>query len=215
MKHLLARSAATALLAWAAPAWAQDAEPAAAPPAQAAAPDADSGTAQTVALPAADEKIDMAAIVIPALAFKPDPKFEKDFDKYYYFHRADTDFKTALFDLRDCDNLSRGLASPFGNMETPYPYAGTLAGAAGGAIANLMVAAIFGSAQVRATRRVNMRRCMNFKGYERYGLPKDTWQEFNFEEGFSALEEGKRQAFLKQQAKIASGEKPQTEALGK
>lgn len=215
MKYLLASGAATALLIWAAPSWAQDAEPSETPATQAAAPAADSDTAQTVALPSADEKIDVAAITMPALAFKPDPKFEKDFDKYYYFHRADTDFKTALSDLRDCDNLSRGLASPFGNMETPYPYAGTLAGAAGGAIANLMVAAIFGSAQVRATRRVNMRRCMNFKGYERHGLPKDMWQEFNFEEGFSSLEEGKRQAFLKQQAKVASGEKPRTEALGK
>ena len=210
----LAQCAATALLAWATPSWAQEAEapPAQATPAQAA---ADSDTAQTVALPSADEKIDVAAIPMPALAFTADAKFEKDFDKYYYFHRADTDFKTALADLRDCDNLSRGLASPFGNMETPYPYAGTLAGAAGGAIANLMVAAIFGSAQVRATRRVNMRRCMSFKGYERYGLPKDMWQEFNFEEGFSSLEEGKRQAYLKQQAKVASGEAPKTEALGK
>ncbi|MEI9850449.1 MAG: hypothetical protein WDN24_05830 [Sphingomonas sp.] len=42
---------------------------------------------------------------------------------------------------------------------------------------------------------------MSFKGYQRYGLPKDVWQEFNFEEGFSDLEEKRRQAFLKQQAK--------------
>jgi hypothetical protein len=215
-KNPLAHCAATALLAWATPCWAQEGEAplAQTPPAQAA-PAADSDTAQTVALPSADEKIDVAAIPMPALAFTADVKFEKDFDKYYYFHRAETDFKTALADLRDCDGLSRGLASPFGYMETPYPYAGTLAGAAGGAIANLMVAAIFGSAQVRATRRVNMRRCMSFKGYERYGLPKDMWQEFNFEEGFSSLEEGKRQAYLKQQAKVASGEAPKTEALGK
>lgn len=207
----LAPCAAAALLAWATPSRAQEAE---APPAQAA-PAADSDTAPTVALPSADEQIDVAAIPMPALAFTADAKFEKDFDKYYYFHRTDTDFKTALADLRDCDGLSRGLASPFGYMEAPYPYTGTLAGVAGGAIANLMVAAIFGSAQVRATRRVNMRRCMFFKGYQRYGLPKDMWQAFNFEEGFSQLAEGKRQAFLKQQAKVASGDLPKTEALGK
>jgi hypothetical protein len=215
MKHLLALGAATALLACAAPSWAQEAEATAPPPAEQTAPEASGDTVQTLALPSKDEKIDVAAINLPPLDFAADPKLEKDFDKYYYFHRDGTDFKAALADLRDCDGLSRGLASPFGYMDTPYPYAGTMAGAAGGAIANLMVAAIFGSAQVRAARRVNMRRCMNFKGYQRYGVPKDIWQKFNFEEGFSSLEEGKRQTFLMQQAKVASGPKPKTEGLGK
>jgi hypothetical protein len=213
MKQLLALGAAALALGWTAPALAQEDE-AEAPAAQPAAP-ADSDTAAVVAMPSADEKIDVEAIKLPDLAFKPGPAFEKGFDKYYYFHRDGTDFRAALADLRDCDGMSRGLTSPFGYMETPYPYNGTLAGAAGGVIANLMVAAIFGSAQVRAARRINMRRCMNFKGYQRYGLPKDIWQEFNFEEGFSQLEEKKRQVFLKQQAKVASGPRPATEALGR
>lgn len=212
MRQALALGAAILALAWVPPALAQEEE---AEPAPAAAQLTDSETAAVVALPSADEKIDVAAIKLPDLAFKPDPALAKSFDKYYYFHRDDTDFRTALADLRDCDGMSRGLTSPFGYMETPYPYAGTLAGAAGGAIANLMVAAIFGSAQVRAARRINMRRCMNFKGYQRYGLRKDLWVEFNFEEGFSQLEEKKRQVFLKQQAKVASGPKPKTEVLGR
>ena len=217
MRKWVACGAAIATLGWAAPSAAQDAPPAPETKVAAAekAPAASDDTATVVAAPAADEKIDVAAISVPALAFKPDPALEKDFDKYYYFHRQQTDFRAALADLRDCDGLARGLASPFGNLETPYPYAGTLAGAAGGAIANLMVAAIFGSAQVRATRRINMRRCMFYKGYQRYGLPKDQWQTFNFEEGFGALGETKRQAFLKQQAKVASGEQPKTEVLGR
>jgi hypothetical protein len=214
VKSMLACGVAIAVLLWSAPSRAQEAGPDTDAPAPKASGEA-SETVQTVVLPSADEQIDVAAITVPALDFKPDPDAAKGFDKYYYFHRDGADFRTALADLRDCDGLSRGLASPFGNAEVPYPYAGTLAGAAGGAIANLMVAAIFGSAQVRATRRVNMRRCMFFKGYQRYGLPKDVWQQFNFEEGFSELEEGKRQVFLKQQAKVASGDKPRTEALGR
>jgi hypothetical protein len=214
MNRLVALGAATLALGWGAPALAQEEEAETPAAAQPAAP-SDSETAAVVALPSADEKIDVASIKLPELAFKPDPKHEKGFDKYYYFHREGTDFRTALADLRDCDGLSRGLASPFGYMDTPYPYNGTLAGVAGGAIANLMVAAIFGSAQVRATRRVNMRRCMFYKGYQRYGLPKDLWQEFNFEEGFSELEEKKRQGFLKQQARVASGDRPSTKALGR
>jgi hypothetical protein len=178
-------------------------------------PELSPDTVSVIAAPSVNEQIDPDAIKLPSLTFSPDPKHEKDFDKYYYFHRESTDFATALVDLRDCDGLSRGLASSFGYMNTPYPYNTNLAGVAGGAIANLMVAAIFGSAQVRATRRVNMRRCMYFKGYQRYGLPKDIWEQFNFEEGFSSLEEKKRQAFLMQQAKVASGDAPSTGALGK
>lgn len=171
--------------------------------------------AATVVLPPADEAIDPATIPMPALAFTSDPKWEKDFDKYYYFNRVGTDFATALSDLRQCDGLSRGLASPFGNSDVPYPYNSTASGLIGGAIANVMVAAIVGSAQLRATRRVNMRRCMYFKGYDRFGLPKDMWQKFNFEEGFDGLPEDERQAFLKQQARVASGPRPSTAVLGR
>ena len=165
--------------------------------------------------PPPDEPIDVAAIAVPSLDFPPDPALAKDFDKYYYFHRGETDFRTALTDVRDCDGLSRGLSSPYGYAQAPYPYTNTMAGAVGGAIGNLMVAAIFGSAEARAARRINMRRCMYFKGYQRYGLPKPIWETFNFEEGLSHVEESRRQAFLMQQAKVASGARPTTEALGR
>ncbi len=217
MKREVALGAATLLLGWALPAMAQDKEDAPPPADQAApaAPAPDGDVAATVAAPNADEVIDVDAIKLPDLAFKPDPEAAKTFDKYYYFNRPGTDFRTALADLRDCDGLSRGLTGPFGNMDVPYPYNMSLAGAAGGVIGNLLVAAIFGSAQVRQARRFNMRRCMFFKGYQRYGLPKDIWQQFNFEEGFSELNETRRQAYLKQQAKVASGPRPQTEVLGR
>jgi len=172
-------------------------------------------TVPVILQPAADEKIDESSMVVPALDYPADPLIEKDFDKYYYFHRDNTDFRSALADIRDCDNLSRGLASPYGYAQAPYPYTYTMAGALGGAIGNLMVAVIFGSAEKRATRRINMRRCMSFKGYQRYGLPKDIWDKFNFEEGLANLSEEKRQVFLKQQAKIASGDHPKTKALGR
>lgn len=209
----LARSAALALVCAGAALSAQ-APPDGARPQEGAA-DSENGVVATVARPTADERIDIAAIQVPALDYRPDPSLAKDFDKYYYFHRDGTDFGSALADLRDCDGLSRGLSSPYGNVEAPYPYAGTMGGAIGGAIGNAMVAVIFGSAQRRAARRVNMRRCMFFKGYQRYGLPKDMWQAFNFEEGLDTVPEKKRQFYLMQQAKVASGERPRTEALGR
>lgn len=161
-------------------------------------------TVETIDLAETYANVDPAAISVPSLSFTADRQFEKDFDKYYYFHRDATTFTMALADIRDCDNLSRGLASPYGNIEAPFPNIG-----------NGVLGAIFGSAQVRALRRISMRRCMFYKSYQRYGLSKDLWQKFNFEEGYSPIKEKARQGFLMQQAKVASGPKPTTQALGK
>ncbi|MEO8722355.1 MAG: hypothetical protein ABI395_02375 [Sphingobium sp.] len=215
MRNLTALIAVAALGAVSPPVHAQDTNNGATNTQSTKDSDSASDTVQVLTLPSADEHIDVATIEVPSLTFTPDPLATKDFDKYYYFHRIDTDFKAALADLRDCDGLSRGLSNAYGNMQTPYPYNSTGAGIIGGAIGNAMVAAIFGSAQVRATRRINMRRCMSYKGYQRFGLPKDIWEKFNFEEGFHDLNEGKRQSFLMQQAKIASADMPKTEVLGK
>ena len=85
-----------------------------------------------------------------------------------------------------------GCRAASANMQTPYPYAGTMAGALGGAIGSAMASAIFGSAEKRRARRVNMRTCMHFKGYDRFGLPKSVWDGFNFEEGLSSVADDKR-----------------------
>lgn len=157
---------------------------------------------------------DPATVPMPKLDFVSTPLIEADFDKYYFFHRTGTTFEEALADLRDCDGFARGLSSGYKYQEAPYPYTYTAAGVAGGVIANVMIAAIFGSAEKRRLRRVNMRRCMGYRGYDRFGLEKDLWQEFNFEEGFSGEGEDKRQAMLAQQAKVASGPRPAGKELG-
>ena len=151
---------------------------------------------------------------MPPLAFTPTPEIGGNFDKYYYFHRTDTDFSTAFADISECDGYASGLSSGMAAATVPYPYAGTMAGAVGGAIGNAMAQAIFGSAEKRRLRRLNMRRCMNFKGYARHGLPKDLWQAFNFEEGLSGVEVETRLKLLKQQALVASSGRPQGENLG-
>ena len=164
---------------------------------------------------------DAAAIPDPAKLELPDlggPTTAEDegaFDKYFYFHRADTSFEQALTDIRECDAYARGLASPYGYQSAGYPYAGTLAGLGGELIANALIGAIFGSAELRKARRTNMRRCMNYKGYDRYGLNKDVWQQFHFEEGLSKVEEDKRQLMLAEQAKAASLVAPAGKVLGR
>jgi hypothetical protein len=141
------------------------------------------------------------ALEMPALAFTPTVEDPANYDKYYYFHRKDTDFATAY------------AVSTYRYTATPYPYAGTMAGVAGGVIANAMIAAIFVPAEKRRMRRVNMRQCMGFKGYDRYGLSKDKWEPFNFEEGTGAEKEESRIRALKLQALVASAASPTGEAL--
>ncbi|MFB0613491.1 hypothetical protein [Aurantiacibacter poecillastricola] len=159
---------------------------------------------------------DEAEIAMPALAFEETGGDRSNYDKYYIFHRPDTDFQTALGDLRTCDESARGLRR--GNYfpdssqtATNMMQYGPIGGAVGGLIAGAMMDAIFGSGEMRAKRRVNMRRCMFYLGYSRFGLQKDLWTAFNFEGG---IEEPERQRLLAQQARVASGPRPQGEELG-
>jgi hypothetical protein len=154
-----------------------------------------------------------AALALPKLPFSATPEDAGNYDKYYYFYRKGTDFAAAYADINECDGYARALTSSFRGADVPYPYAGTLAGAAGGAIANAMMAAIFVPAEKRRMRRVNMRQCMGFKGYERYGLSKELWQDFNFEEGTGAEEEENRLKALKLQALVASTATPNGKVL--
>ena len=91
-----------------------------------------------------------------------------------------------------------------------YGVGGVIGGAIGGALAQ----AIYGSAEKRNKRRVNMRRCMHFKGYARHGISKDLWEAFNFEEGLSGVEEQDRQKMLAAQVLVASSTLSGNEDIG-
>lgn len=160
-----------------------------------------------------DEEV--AAIAMPDTGFTETDLIAADYDKYFYFQRDDTTFDEAYADVLECDSLSSGISYYYGGSVNPGMIAqyGVLPSAIGGAIGSAFADAVFGSAERRRIRRVNIRNCMGFKGYSRYGLEKDKWQAFNFEEGFSREEAGAREMALKAQARRASGPKPQQKAL--
>lgn len=155
---------------------------------------------------------------MPRLDFVDTPEVEASFDKYFYFHRENTSFAEAYADIRECDALASGssiyLGADSGAMAGAMAQYGVLPGAIGGAIGGLVADAIFGSAARREQRRVNLRNCMGFKGYKRYGLNRDLWTAFNFEEGLGRKREPVRLRALALQALVASGPKPQTKELG-
>jgi len=159
---------------------------------------------------------EVEAVAMPALAFTPDPTIAADFDKYFFFHRDGTDFSTAYADVIECDSLASGInfymgADNWAVQNAVMQYGA--AGAVGSVIGSLMVDAIFGSAERRRIKRINMRNCMFYKGYDRYGLEKELWQKFNFEEGLTRENAKDREAALKKQARVASGPKPQYKVL--
>lgn len=156
------------------------------------------------------------AVPMPETRFRMSEARVEDFDKYCYFHREGTGFDEAFADLSECDDLSNGLAAYRGASE-PYPgyYASQygIGGVIGGVLGEMLADMIHGSAARREMRRVNMRNCMGYKGYQRFGITKDLWEVFNFEEGNGRKEESIRAAKLLQQAKVASGPRPQTKVL--
>jgi hypothetical protein len=157
---------------------------------------------------------DIATIEIPDLAFEETQSEIDNYEKYFYFHRDETDFETALADIRECDDYARGLSFTAGNQPANYPYAGTVGGALGSAIGSALSDAIHGSAERRKQRRLNLRTCMFFKDYKRYGLTKDIWVQIGFEEGNGLLSDAERAPFILKQAKIASGPKPLAKDMG-
>lgn len=157
--------------------------------------------------------VDSEKVPTPELRFTETEDDRQGYDKYFYFVREDTDFATAYDDIRECDALARGVNFYAGGAQVPYPYAGTVAGAVGGAIGNAVADAIFGSAARRDMRRTNLRTCMGYKGYSRYGLSKELWKAFNFEEGNQTVPDEERQHYLQMQAKAAISGRPATQEL--
>ena len=157
----------------------------------------------------------IAEIENPDLAFEETDSDIKVYDKYSFFHRLDTGFDTAFADINECDALARGAGYYRSSYSYYSPQAGMLGSVAGGVIGSLVADAIFGSAERRRVRRVNLRNCMGFKGYSRYGLEKERWQKFHFEEGFGDANEKKRREYFLVQAKVASGSTPTGEVLDK
>lgn len=159
---------------------------------------------------------EIAEIPMPELEFEYASVDADNFEKYFYFHREDTSFSVAYADILECDSLGSGINyylsgndAAMNSAIAQYGFAGAIGGAIGAALAD----AIFGSAERRRLKRINIRNCMFYKGYDRYGLEKDLWQEFHFEEGLNRENAEDREAALLQQARVASGPKPTTEVL--
>jgi hypothetical protein len=155
---------------------------------------------------------ELAKIPLPDLKFTETQADIDTYEKYFYFHREGTSFDEAYADIKECDALASGIRYYGGQTNAYYGQYGA-AGALGGAIGNALADAIFGSAQRRKIRRINLRNCMGYKEYQRYGLEHERWLTFNFEEGNGREKDATREPALLKQARVASGPKPQHKVL--
>lgn len=154
---------------------------------------------------------EVAGVALPDLAFAETPLIADDYEKYFYFNRPGTSFSEAFADLDACDKLSSGISFSAQADTTAVIAQYGAAGAIGGALGNALADAVFGSAERRRQKRINIRNCMGFKGYVRYGLAKELWEKFHFEG--STVDPQQREKFLMVQARVASGPVPATKAL--
>lgn len=163
---------------------------------------------------------DPAAVAVPNMAFAETPKIRSKYDQFFYFHRTETSFAEAYADIRECDRLARRPLERSNKWPDPVTVYGpnqyTLGGVVGGALGNLLVGELAIAARTRAERkrlrRVNMRLCMAYKGYQRFGTSEPIWREIDFE-GDRNPSLARRHALFARQAVLASGPRPLSEAL--
>ena len=154
------------------------------------------------------------ALVVPSLDFKPTSRDIRHYDDYFYFHKPGIDYATALGDIAECDAYSREIAPmasipafvPWGGRPAPDPTIETALVNAwfNWGLVGLGIVAVVEEDLRSGVEHANMRRCMGFKGYRRYGTSSAIW---------SQLESGTRFDREARLATIASGPAPQSEAI--
>lgn len=160
-------------------------------------------SAQTLEAPLPDP----ATIEVPDVTPSSDPKVREEGYKFYYFHNSEVNFETAYQDLRECRAhlITGGAAAvpgfiPWGEAHRrEIPKTTPMYGIVGAAMAAIIVPKM-----IRGQQSNKMRRCMGTRGYERYAIAEVTWDKLN---------DGDEQQLILMQAKLASGPKPQDEAV--
>ncbi len=146
---------------------------------------------------------DPASVVVPDLSGSDDAAVIENGWKYFFYHRDGTSFAEAYADIADC---YRFLApAGWANVAIPrfVPWVERSPGerAATGyfehsGLVGLAIGSMFEGTLTRRDRQAKMRRCMEPRGYTRYGVAEEIWEnvaDLPPEQGIAV------------QAKIASG----------
>lgn len=148
---------------------------------------------------------DPAALALPDLSPTRDPNVVADGWKYFYFHKSGVSFAEAYADFSDCYRFlpvagaigTLPMFAPWREMpgvQVIEPTYGANYGLVGVVIANIVAGPL-----ERRWRQSRLRLCMEPRGYVRYPIPEQTWEQLtdNFSPRSIAL-----------QARAASGPTP-------
>ncbi len=135
-------------------------------------------------------------------AYQPARGDEGEFWRYFFFWRGGISLEEARADLRECADYARDPVL-WARIPERMPIEGGVQGPNGteGQF-GLTGAVIFSLVEGGLVRRIalaNMRRCMGFKGYRRYGLSADLWRPLN---------RGSPEQIVERLAAIAAGPEP-------
>lgn len=166
--------------------------------------------AQDAPSPAAAVVPDPATIAVPQITGGRDEGVVRNGWKYFYFWRADTTFEQAYADFADC---YRFLPVPGTDLTVPTfvawrgaegldkaePNYNPQYGLMGAAIA----AMVAGPIERRASQS-RMRRCMEPRGYQRFPVSEETWEQ---------IVDGYSPGSIAVSARLASGPHPDADPL--
>lgn len=152
---------------------------------------------------------DPATITVPDLAFKPTRGDIRNYDSYFYFNKPGVGYEKAFADIMECRSYSQVFSFmpptpdfvPLGSEPYAADMSDKYANAALGF--GLIGVGVLGFAMDILSdydKNSNMRRCMGYKGYKRYGTAYAVWRQ---------IDKGKDEApKIARLALIASGPSP-------
>lgn len=135
------------------------------------------------------------------LAYRP--AADESFMRHFFFHRPGVALEEARADLAECRTYaSSAMLWPREPKSVPPDPKVLPPDVSGGPLGPLVGGIAFGLVEGGERSKIsaaNMRKCMGFKGYARYGLSDELWKQLNA---------GTPEEALLRQARLASGGPP-------
>lgn len=148
------------------------------------------------------------------LVFEASEEHTEEFHKYHFFHKPGVSYDQALEDFGECSVFRKGpigkegevfnITPNFVSLSETQSYKPYVYNPNSGGVVGAVIGEIVGAPLVQKAKAQRLRICMEFKGYDRYGLSKKLWKTIMKVEDAD---------FVKINAHIASGPKPKTEKL--
>lgn len=140
-------------------------------------------------------------------AYQPARGDEREFWRYFFFWRRGVAPDAARADLMECAGYA-GDPVLWARIPERMPLEGGVRGPNGTegqfGLAGTIIFSLVEGGLVRRVALANLRRCMGFKGYRRYGLSSELWR---------SLHQGEAEQIMERLTAVAAGPEPQQASI--